>query len=68
MDLSRHKDELYTAVPSDMLDSFGYRDQALRPFVRPLDETQNLFGRARTGLYMNTYSVAEGERNASANT
>lgn len=61
MDFSRHKDELYTAVLSDVLDGFGYRDQALRPFVRPLDETQNLFGRARTGLYMNSYSVAEDE-------
>jgi regulator of RNase E activity RraA len=61
MNFTTLKAELYTAVLSDVLDSFGYRHQAMRPFVRPLDETQTLFGRARTGLYMNTYSVAEGE-------
>jgi regulator of RNase E activity RraA len=55
------KAELYTAVLSDVLDSFGYRHQAMRPFIRPLDDAKVLFGRARTGLYMNTYSVAKGE-------
>ena len=29
---------LYTPVLSDVLDSFGLMRQALRPFVRPLDE------------------------------
>jgi regulator of RNase E activity RraA len=38
-------------VLSDVLDSFGLMQQALRPFVRPLDETLVLFGRARTGRY-----------------
>ena len=33
----------------------------MRPFIRPLDEAIVLFGRARTGLYMATYQVAEGE-------
>jgi regulator of RNase E activity RraA len=42
---------LYASVVSDTLDSFGLRHQALRPFVRPLDETLVLFGRARTGRY-----------------
>ena len=42
---------LYTPVLSDVLDSFGLMHQALRPFVRPLDETLALFGRARTGRY-----------------
>jgi 4-hydroxy-4-methyl-2-oxoglutarate aldolase len=49
--------QLYTAVLSDVLDSLGCPNQAMRPFVRPLDETRVLFGRARTGLYMNTYEV-----------
>ena len=49
--------QLYTAVLSDVLDSLAYPNQAMRPFVRPLDETRVLFGRARTGLYMNTYQV-----------
>ena len=42
---------LYTAVVSDVLDGFGLMRQALRPFVRPLDETLVLFGPARTGRY-----------------
>ena len=42
---------LYTPVVSDVLDSFGLMHQAFRPFVRPLDESLVLFGRARTGRY-----------------
>jgi 4-hydroxy-4-methyl-2-oxoglutarate aldolase len=61
IDFAALKQRLYTAVLSDVLDGFGRMDQAMRPFVRPLDEDLVLFGRARTGLYMNTYSVAEGE-------
>jgi regulator of RNase E activity RraA len=61
MDFNALKQDLYAAVLSDVLDSFGLMNQAMRPFIRPLDETKVLFGRARTGLYMNAYSVAEGE-------
>ena len=42
---------LYASVVSDTLDSAGLRHQALRPFIRPLDEALLLFGRARTGRY-----------------
>jgi 4-hydroxy-4-methyl-2-oxoglutarate aldolase len=42
---------LYSPVLSDTLDAMGYRNQAMRPFVRPLDESLVLFGRARTGRY-----------------
>ena len=52
---------LYTAVLSDVLDGLGLMSQALRSFVRPLDEATVLFGRARTGLYMPRYGVAPGE-------
>ncbi|WP_246736419.1 RraA family protein [Enterovirga aerilata] len=52
---------LYAAVLSDVLDGMGLREQAMRPFVRPLDEASLLFGRARTGLYMPVYTVREGE-------
>ncbi|MEP0321418.1 RraA family protein [Bauldia litoralis] len=55
------KQKLYTAVLSDVLDGLGYPDQALRPFVRPLDESLVLLGKARTGGYTNTYSVEDGE-------
>jgi 4-hydroxy-4-methyl-2-oxoglutarate aldolase len=50
-------EKLYSAVLSDVLDGLGYRDQAMRPFVRPLDDSLVLFGRARTGLYMPRYHV-----------
>ena len=52
--------KLYSAVLSDVLDGLGYREQAMRPFVRPLDEGLVLFGRARTGLYMPRYHVEPG--------
>jgi 4-hydroxy-4-methyl-2-oxoglutarate aldolase len=52
---------LYTAVLSDVMDEMGYLDQALRPFVRPLDEALSFMGRARTGLYAQTHSVLDGE-------
>jgi 4-hydroxy-4-methyl-2-oxoglutarate aldolase len=61
IDFAELKTVLYSAVLSDTLDGFGHMDQAMRPFMRPLDEALVMFGRARTGLYMPTYSVAEGE-------
>ena len=54
-------EKLYSAVLSDVMDGLGLMEQALKPFVRPLDEAMVLFGRARTGLYMPRYQVAEGE-------
>lgn len=55
------KKTLYSAVLSDVLDGLGLMNQAMRPFVRPLSDDAVIMGRARTGLYMNAYSVAEGE-------
>ena len=52
--------KLYAAVLSDVLDSLGLPHQAMRPFVRPLDEGYVLFGRARTGLYTPRYHVEPG--------
>lgn len=52
---------LYTAVLSDVLDDMGLPKQALRPFVRPLDDTLSFVGCARTALYANAYSMADGE-------
>lgn len=60
-DFGKLKHDLYSAVLSDVLDGMGYRNQAMKPFVRPLDEDAVLFGRVRTGYFMNTYSVAENE-------
>lgn len=54
--LSQLAKTMYSAVLSDVLDSLGHSRQVMRPFVRPLDEELVCVGRARTGLYMNTYS------------
>ncbi len=53
--------ELYSAVLSDVMDEFDLVDQAMRPFVRPVDDRLVLMGRARTGLFAPTYGVRAGE-------
>ena len=58
-DIGEIRRRLYSALISDALDSVGYRDQAMHPGVRPLDDESVLCGRARTGLYEATDSVAE---------
>jgi 4-hydroxy-4-methyl-2-oxoglutarate aldolase len=53
---------LNAAVLSDTLDSLGLMQQAMKPFMRPLDDALQLIGRARTGLYMPVYAPpARGE-------
>jgi 4-hydroxy-4-methyl-2-oxoglutarate aldolase len=52
---------LSAPILSDVMDSLGLVHQAMRPFVRPLDEQSVLVGRARTGLYMPVYSARAGE-------
>src|SRR6187399_1586083 len=53
---------LNAAVLSDTLDSLALMQQAMKPFMRPLDDTLQLIGRARTGLYMPVYAPpAKGE-------
>ena len=53
---------LNSAALSDTLDSLGLMQQAMEPFVRPLDDRLQLIGRARTGLYMPVYVLpAAGE-------
>jgi 4-hydroxy-4-methyl-2-oxoglutarate aldolase len=53
---------LSAAVLSDTLDSLGLMQQAMKPFMRPLDDSLQLIGRARTGLYMPVYAApARGE-------
>ena len=60
-DLEALSRRLYSAVLSDVLDELGRPDQAMRPFMRPLDDELTMFGRARTGLYMPVYAVGDGE-------
>ena len=52
---------LNAAVLSDTLDSLGLMQQAMKPFMRPLDDTLQLIGRARTGLYMPVYEHRDGD-------
>lgn len=58
--LAEWSKRLYTAVLSDVLDEMGAREQACRPFVRPLDETSVLCGFARTGLYRPVHHIEPG--------
>lgn len=57
--LEEARSRLYVSVLSDTLDGVGYTAQAMHPGVRPLDDTVPLFGRARTGNFMDIYHVAE---------
>jgi len=52
---------LNAAVLSDTLDGLNLMQQAMKPFMRPLDDTLQLIGRARTGLYMPVYEHRDGE-------
>ncbi len=52
---------LSSSILSDVMDSLGLVRRAMRPFVRPVDDGKVLVGRARTGLYMPTYALREGE-------
>ena len=54
-------DSLYTAVLSDVLDELGFREQAMPPSIRPLDDDLVMVGRARTGAYREVYSVVAGD-------
>lgn len=59
--LDKLRSRLYTAVLSDVLDELGYRDQALPPAIRPLDDALVMVGFARTGAYREVYSVVPGQ-------
>jgi len=58
---AKSKAALYTAVLSDVMDGMGLMNQAMKPFVRPLDDGLVLMGRVRTGLYMPVYAVEAGD-------
>ena len=53
--LKQYREELYTAVIADTLDSLGYHKQVLTPGIFPLDPKIKLCGLARVGLYMPIY-------------
>ncbi|MFI5012146.1 MAG: RraA family protein [Hyphomicrobiales bacterium] len=59
--LAALRERLYSAVLSDVLDEAGFRDQAMTPRIRPLDDNLVMAGFARTGLFREVFHVAEGE-------
>jgi len=52
-------EELYTAVLSDILDSLGYRDQAMTADVRPVYAGATVVGRAHTVLSSDVYHTPD---------
>ncbi|WP_336331447.1 RraA family protein [Pseudomonas putida] len=60
-DLKELAKQLYSGVLSDVMDELGHPHQAMKPFVRPVDDNLILMGRVRTGLFANVYTVREGE-------
>lgn len=53
------RERLYTAVVSDVLDSLGFRSQAMRHDIRPLHPDFVVVGRARTALWVREYMDRE---------
>jgi 4-hydroxy-4-methyl-2-oxoglutarate aldolase len=49
--------KLYTAVVADALDELGYRNQAMREYLRPLCPDYRFAGWARTISYVDVYHV-----------
>ncbi len=50
-------DRLFTAILSDALDSCGEMNQALPAWIRPLDASRTMIGRARTAIYREVVGV-----------
>ena len=53
------KQQLYTAVCCDVMDSMGYKDQAMRYNIRPVHEDMVVVGRAKTMLAADIQDVYE---------
>ena len=53
--LNELRNNLFTSVLSDCLDSVGQPNQALESRIRPLDETLVMVGRARTAAFMEVF-------------
>lgn len=51
--------DLYTGVLSDVLDSLGYRDQAMNASIRPVVPGMTVVGRAHTVLSSDIYEVPD---------
>jgi len=49
------REELFTAVLSDSLDTLGFRQQVASPGLLPLKDGMRIAGFARVGIYMPIY-------------
>lgn len=59
-DLLEHFEKnLYTAVVADSLDKLGFRDQAMREYLRPVYPCAPFAGWARTISWMDVYHIPE---------
>jgi regulator of RNase E activity RraA len=50
---------LYTAVVADSLDQLGYREQAMREYLRPVHDAHCFAGRARTVAWTDVFHTAD---------
>jgi regulator of RNase E activity RraA len=57
--LGEIRQQLFTSVLSDCLDSVGHSNQAMPSRIRPLDEASVLCGRARTAAFIESRSFDE---------
>lgn len=53
--LTACRDELFTAVLSDSLDTLGFRQQVVSPGLLPLKDGMRIVGFARVGIYLPIY-------------
>lgn len=60
--LATMRERFFTALLSDVLDALGHMRQAMKPSIRPLDDSLVMVGRARTAIYTDVYAMpAPGE-------
>jgi 4-hydroxy-4-methyl-2-oxoglutarate aldolase len=59
IDFAVIQEKLYSAVIADVLDDLGYRHQALRHDVRPIDPEYKVVGRAYTVLAADVYETPD---------
>jgi regulator of RNase E activity RraA len=59
LDFDLMQRELYTGVICDVLDSLGFRNQAMEADIRPVLPHVTLVGRARTALSVDVYEIVE---------
>lgn len=57
------REQFFSALLSDALDSLGYMNQALSPRMRPLDEELTMVGRARTARFVDVAELPPSDSN-----